>query len=77
MEEKELKDLVFTNIDVAQLDTEHVYVFRMRPEHVAKCDHDTLMDNGKMLHDLLDNKGIKHIIVFGDTYDITELVTGK
>lgn len=74
MEEKELKDLVLTNVDFTKLDTDHVYVFRMKQDFVNNVARETLVETGKLLDEALTDQGVKHVILFGDAFEITELV---
>lgn len=74
MEEKELKDLVLTNVDFTKLDADHVYIFRMKQDFVDNATRETLEKTGKLLNEMLTKQDIKHIILFGDAFEITELV---
>lgn len=74
MEEKELEQLVLTNVDFAKLDKEHVYVFRVKQECInqyAREDLEKLLDHFQKVLNTLD---IKSIILAGDAVEITELV---
>lgn len=74
MEEKELKDLIFTNVDFTKLDADHVYVFRMKQDFVNNVARETLVETGKLLDETLTKQDVKHVILFGDAFEITELV---
>lgn len=74
MTEKELEEIVYTNVDFTKLDAEHVYVFRIRKDYIAAASVEDIDLVAKNLSEKLQMLGIKFIIVVGDMFEITELV---
>ena len=82
IKEKEVKELPFTNIDikkfdVATLDTEHVYVFKLSKEAVQGVSVENIKILLNNFNEKLSKLNIKYIILAGDLFSITELVPSK
>ena len=71
--EKELQDLLEKSgnqINVAELDRQKVYVFRIRRNGMSK---DTASNIAKTIRDLLDKLGIKSMVLIDNATEIYEL----
>lgn len=82
IKEKEVKELPFTNVDikkfdVAELDTEHVYVFKLSEEAVKGVSVENIKSLLTNFNERLSKLGIKYIVLAGDLFSITELVPSK
>ena len=72
--EKELQDLLEKSgnqINVAELDRQKVYVFRIR--RVNGMSKDTASNIAKTIKDLLDKLGIKSMVLIDNAIEIYEL----
>lgn len=74
MKEKELDNIVFSNVDVAKLDEEHVYIFRVKQEYLDNVSKDAIREMCKSLSESLKKLNVKHIIILDDIFDIKEIV---
>lgn len=71
--EKELQNLLEKSgnqINVAELDRQKVYVFRIRRNGMSK---DTASNIAKIIKDLLDKLGVKSMVLVDDVIEIYEL----
>lgn len=71
--EKELQDLLEKSgnqINIAELDRQKVYVFRIRRNGMPK---DTARNIAKIIKDLLDKLGVKSMVLVDDVIEIYEL----
>lgn len=74
MKEKELDNVVFSNVDVANLDEKHVYIFRVKQEYLNNVSKDAIREMCKSLSESLKKLNVKHIIILDDVFDIKEIV---
>ena len=74
MKEKELDNIAFSNVDVAKLDEEHVYIFRVKQEYLDNVSKDAIREMCKSLSESLKKLNVKHIIILDDIFDIKEIV---
>ena len=74
MKEKELDNVVFSNVDVAKLDEEHVYIFRVKQKYLDSVSKDAIREMCKSLSESLKKLNVKHIIILDDIFDIKEIV---
>ena len=74
MKEKELDNVVFSNVDVANLDEEHVYIFRVKQKYLDSVSKDAIRETCKSLSESLKKLNVKHIIILDDIFDIKEIV---
>ena len=72
--EKELQDLLEKSgnqINVAELDRQKVYIFRIR--RTNGMPKDTARNIAKIIKDLLDKLGVKSMVLVDDVIEIYEL----
>ena len=74
MKEKALDNVVFSNVDVAKLDEEHVYIFRVKQKYLDSVSKDAIREMCKSLSESLKKLDVKHIIILDDIFDIKEIV---
>ena len=74
MKEKALDNVVFSNVDVAKLDEEHVYIFRVKQKYLDSVSKDAIREMCKSLSESLKKLDVKHIIILDDVFDIKEIV---
>ena len=74
MKEKELDNVAFSNVDVAKLDEEHVYIFRVKQKYLDNVSKDAIREMCKSLSESLKKLNVKHIIILDDVFDIKEIV---
>ena len=74
MKEKELDNVVFSNVDVANLDEEHVYIFRVKQKYLNSVSKEAIREMCKSLSESLKKLDVKHIIMLDDIFDIKEIV---
>lgn len=74
MKEKNLDNIIFSNVDVAKLDKEHVYVFRVAQEYINEAPKEIIEEMYEALKKSLDSLEIKYVILAGNVFEITELV---
>lgn len=74
MKEKALDNVIFSNIDVAKLDEEHVYIFRVKQKYLDNVSKDAIREMCKSLSESLKKLNVKHIIILDDVFDIKEIV---
>ena len=74
MKEKELDNVVFSNVDVTKLDEEHVYIFRVKQKYLDSVSKDAIREMCKSLSESLKKLNVKHIIILDDIFDIKEIV---
>lgn len=74
LKEKELENALFSNVDVTNLDKEHVYVFRVAQEYLNNAPKETINEMCRALKKSLDALEIKYVILAGNIFEITELV---
>ena len=74
MKEKALDNVVFSNVDVAKLDEEHVYIFRVKQKYLDSVSKDAIREMCKSLSESLKKLNVKHIIILDDIFDIKEIV---
>lgn len=82
IKEKEVKELPFTNVDitkldVATLDNEHVYIFKLSKDVAEGASVKDIKVMLKYLSEKLDKLDIKYLVLAGDVFSITELVPSK
>lgn len=82
IKEKEVKELPFTNVDitkldVATLDTEHVYIFKLSKDVAEGASVKDIKTMLKHLSEMLNKLNIKYIVLADDIFSITELVPSK
>lgn len=77
MEEKNLEELIYSNVDFAKLNKEHVYIFRFRRDYIELSSSKDIENLCNQLKARLDELGIKYIIIVGDIFAITELIGKK
>lgn len=73
LKEKDLDNVAFSNVDVAKLDKEHIYVFRVAQEYINEVAKESVEEMCKALKKALDGLDIKYVIIAGDVFEITEL----
>ena len=74
MKEKALDSAVFSNVDVAKLDEEHVYIFRVKQKYLDSVSKDAIREMCKSLSESFKKLNVKHIIILDDVFDIKEIV---
>ena len=74
MKEKALDNVAFSNVDVAKLDEEHVYIFRVKQKYINNVSKDAIREMCKSLSESLKKLNVKHIIILDDVFDIKEIV---
>ena len=74
MKEKALDDVVFSNVDVANLDREHVYIFKVKKKYLNNVSKDAIREMCKSLSESLKKLDVKYIIILDDVFDIKEIV---
>ena len=74
MKEKELDNVAFSNVDVANLDEEHVYIFRVKQKYLNTVSKEAIREMCKSLSESLKKLDVKHIIILDDVFDIKEIV---